>query len=198
MVQAGTVEARDHPPGFLPRRTAPGHQCAVGQRAHPFDPLHQDRGAVAQALTHVEGGNRPGHRQLFLAQCAHQPEFGKTAGPVRPPPDVLVVADPGRQPPAQVVPQDAGTERRIHEPGTAAAALTHRPGLAGPVLWREQTDVGLPQPLAVEQNGPDAATLAAWRQRFIGVECDHSFESNNTWHQRPPPCVFCACPLLAM
>ncbi|KAG1188551.1 hypothetical protein G6F35_014241 [Rhizopus arrhizus] len=162
MVQAGTVEAGDQPPGLLPRCAPAGDQRAVGQRADALDPLHQDRGPVAQALAHVEGCQWPGHRQLLLAQRAHQPELGKAAGAVRAAPEVLVVADPGRHAAAQVVAQHAGAERRIDEPGAATTAFTHRAGPAAPMLGREQADLGLPQPLAVEQNGPDAATLAAW------------------------------------
>ena len=57
---------------------------------------------------------------------------------------------------------------------TAVAAMLALPPVPPIVGWRKQARLGLPQPLAVEQNGTHTASLTAGRQRFSGVECDHS------------------------
>ncbi len=125
MVEPGAMEARDQPTGLLPRRAVRGHQGAVGKRTHTFEPLHQDRRAVAQALAHIEGGQRPGTGSLRAISARISRNSAKLRVRLAPCPRCS-----GRgwkrdhHAAAQVLPQHAVAERRIDEPGAAAATTS--------------------------------------------------------------------------
>src|SRR5690606_30271811 len=125
MVQAGAVEKRDQLAGGLPRRLAFRGQRR--QRAHALQPLHQDGGAVVQALAPVPGRERQRHRQFLRAQFAQQAELGEAAHPVDAAPQVGVAAEAGGQAAAQVLPQHRVALAGGDDPGAAAAALGQRP-----------------------------------------------------------------------
>ncbi len=181
MIQASAMEACDQLAGRLPRRTASGHLGVLGQRAHVFQPLHQQRSAITQAFAQVAGSQRTRHRQLAFDQFTHQPELGKTARAPRPFPQVAIAAHACGHAAAQVLPQHAMAEWRIHEPRAATPACIHRTRPVAPRLRRKQAGIGLPQPFAVEQNGAITATFAVRRQRFGGIERNHLSSLTTPW-----------------
>ena len=171
MLEAGAMELRDQLAGRFPWRLAGGGQRR--QRAHPGQPLHQDRGAIVHAFAPVVGGERQRHRQLLLAQRAQQAELGEAAHAVDAAPQVAVAAQAGGPAAAQVLAQQRAALAGFDEPGAAAAAFGDRLRSLAPVRRREPGGVGLPQLRAVEQNRPVAARIAEWRQVFVGVEARH-------------------------
>src|SRR5574344_522149 len=187
MVQTGTMEARNHPPHCFPRCALAGDLCALGQRAHPFQTLHQDRRAVADARTQVHRSDHLRHRQALRVQMPQQTELGKTARALGTGPDIAGSTQARYQSATPVVPQHTRAERRIDEPGTAPPTIADGTGTPGPELRVKQRCLDLSQLLPVKHNGTVASPLAARRHCFIGVESDHSIESNNTMPQSSSP-----------
>src|SRR5688572_9438379 len=130
------------------------------------------------ALSKIERGDRPWHRQLAFEQRAQQAELGVAADTISAAPEVAIAADMHGPAAAQVMAQDGAAEWSVDEPRRAAPARRDRLGMAAPVVRVEPCRIRLPQARAVEQNRAISRAFPERRHTFVGIEGSHPIESS--------------------